>query len=133
MRIDITFAGNKKVDASFKGFTVHTDQPVKAGGDGTAPSPFELFLASLGSCTGYFIKAFCDQRNIPADNIKITQDLELDPVTHMVSKVNIGVQIPADFPEKYKDALLATANSCTVKKHLYQPPQVSVFYKSDGE
>ena len=126
MHFDITMAGNKKVDARFRGFTVHTDQPVSDGGDNTAPAAFELFLASIGACAGFFIVSFCQSRNIPTDNIKINQTAFRNDKTHMVEKVALDIQLPPDFPEKYKKALIKTADSCTVKKHLINPPQIEI-------
>mgnify|MGYP001766499652 FL=1 len=126
MHFDITMAGNKKVDARFRGFTVHTDQPISDGGDNTAPAAFELFLASIGACAGYFIISFCEARNIPYDKIKIQQTASRNDKTHMVEKVALDNELPPDFPEKYKAALVKAADSFTVKKHLVTPPEIKV-------
>ena len=126
MEIEIFYEGNKKVNARIKGHIVKTDQPLKDGGEGTAPSPFDLFIVSLGTCVGYDIKAFCDERSISTENIKITENLEYGAERGMVEKVNIAIHLPADFPEKYKAALISSANLCKVKKHLLKPPQVNV-------
>jgi len=127
MDIEIFFAGNKKVNANINGFVVKTDQPVRGGGDGQEPSPFELFLASLGTCAGIFVKSFCDQRNLPTDNIKIIEHIESDPVKHSVSKIGLEIQLPADFPEKYKSAVISAADLCTVKKLIQNPPEMTVY------
>ncbi|HNW98495.1 MAG TPA: OsmC family protein [Bacteroidales bacterium] len=127
MKIEVTFEGNKKVNANINGHIVKTDQPVTGGGEGTAPTPFELFLASLATCAGIYVKGFCDQRGISAENIHLFQDMEYDPATQMVKKINIDIQVPADFPEKYKEALINVASLCKVKKHIQQPPEFSVF------
>ena len=87
MAINVYFEGGKKVNAVIHDFTVKTDQPVRAGGENTAPAPFSLFLASLATCAGFYVKAFCDQRNIPADDITLSMDYEVNPVTHLVSKM----------------------------------------------
>lgn len=129
MELEIFFAGNKKVNASFNGFTVQTDQPVKAGGDGQYPSPFELFLASLGTCAGIFVKSFCDQRNLPTDKIKVIEHIEVDPATHSVSKIGLEILLPADFPEKYKNAVISAADLCSVKKLIQNPPEFEVYTK----
>jgi putative redox protein len=126
MKYDITLGGNKKVDAHYRDFTIHSDQPVASGGDNTALSPFELFLASLGMCTGFYVSAFCQSRSIPADNIKITQTVIRNDATHMVEKVMIDINLPPDFPEKYKAAVLKTAQSCSVKKFLDSPPEIQI-------
>ncbi len=127
MDIEIFFAGNKKVNASINGFIVKTDQPVRAGGDGQEPSPFELFLASLGTCAGIYVKSFCDQRNLPTDNIKIIEHMEVDPIKHTVSKIGLEIRLPADFPEKYKDAVINSAELCTVKKLIQSQPEFEVY------
>lgn len=126
MKIKVDFPGNKKVDAHFNGFTVHTDQPVYGGGDGTAPAPFDIFLASLATCAGIYVKGFCDSRGIPTDGIYLEQDLEYDRVNRRISKIAIEIHVPADFPEKYHAALVQTASLCAVKKTIEDPPEFEV-------
>lgn len=118
MAIEVFFDGGKKVNAVIHGFTVQTDQPVRAGGENAAPAPFALFLASLATCAGYYVKVFCDQRNIPSDNITLTMDHETDPATHLVRKMIIEIIVPGDFPEKYEAAVINAASVCAVKRHL---------------
>ena len=123
MSIKIVFPGNKKVDAIMpSGFRIQTDQPVKEGGDGTAPAPFELFLASIGTCAGIYIVGFCESRGIPFQDIEIIQDLVYDPIARRISKVKLEIRVPKDFPEKYYDALVKSANLCAVKKVIENPP-----------
>ena len=129
MHFDVTMAGNKKVDARFRGFTVHTDQPLSEQGENTAPTPLELFLASIGACAGFFIVSFCQSRNIPTDKIKISQIAFRNDKTHMVEKMTLAVELPPDFPERYKNALIKAVDSCTVKKHLVNPPQIEISAK----
>jgi putative redox protein len=124
MEMIITMEGNAKVNAEFKGQIIKTDQPVMGGGDGTAPAPFDLFLASLGTCAGIYVKSFCDQRGIPTNDIRIVQKMEFDPAKRMIGKVTIDIQLPAGFPEKYKDAVINTADLCAVKRHLHDPPVI---------
>lgn len=126
MDIKVTFPGNKKVAAEFDGKVVMTDQPVEAGGDGSAPAPFELFLASLGTCAGIFVLSFCKKRGIPTEGLEILQRAHWDDAAHRVSKVTLTVKLPKGFPEKYRDSVVSTANLCTVKKHLAQPPEFEV-------
>ena len=126
MKYDITFGGNKKVAAHYRGFTIHSDQPVTSGGDNTALSPFELFLASIGMCTGFYVLAFCQSRSIVTDNIKIAQTVIRNDATHMVEKVIIDINLPPDFPDKYKAAVMKTAQSCSVKKFLDSPPEIQI-------
>ncbi len=129
MEMLITLGSGKKVIADFNGNTIITDQPVRAGGDGSAPSPFDLFLASIGTCAGIFVKSFCDQRNIPTEGISLTQKMDFDQNTHLISSISIEIILPPEFPEKYKDAIVNAAELCTVKRHLHNPPQMSVVAK----
>lgn len=127
MKIEVTFDGKKKVTAHMHGFDIPTDQPVDGGGDNSAPSPFDLFLASLATCAGIFVKGFCDQRGLPAENIRLFQDMDYDKESGLIKKVNIEIQVPPDFPEKYHEALIAVAGKCKVKKHMQNPPEFNVF------
>jgi putative redox protein len=122
MDMEITFAGGKKVNASFKGHIHKTDQPITAGGENSAPSPYELFLASIGTCAGIYVKSFCDQRNLPTDHIKLIQSLEMNSETKTPSKIMIEIQLPSDFPENYKEAVIKTAELCAVKRTIANPP-----------
>jgi len=122
----ITFEGKKKVIAEFNGNKIITDQPVRGGGDGSAPAPFDLFLASLGTCAGIYVKSFCDQRGIPTDGIELTQDMKFDPASHLITNIDIRIHLPASFPEKYRDAVVNSANLCAVKRHLHTPPAMTV-------
>jgi ribosomal protein S12 methylthiotransferase accessory factor len=123
---DITLAGGKKVNVAMRDFTISTDQPLSDGGENSAPSPLDLFLASLGTCAGYFVVSFCQARNIPAEGIKMTQTVIRNDANHMVEKIVIDISLPAGFPDKYKDAVIRAAESCTVRKHLATPPQIQV-------
>jgi putative redox protein len=129
MEMTIRFPGYKKVSAEFEGFTVLTDQPKDAGGDGAAPAPFDLFLASIGTCAGIFVLSFCQKRAIPTDGIEILQTTERDEAKHLVSKIALEIRIPAGFPEKYRDSLVKAAELCTVKRHLMEPPRFEVTTK----
>lgn len=122
MDIKIRFPGNKKVSAEFDGFTVLTDQPKEAEGDSAAPTPFDLFLASIGTCAGIFVLGFCRKRCIPTDGLELLETTEWNEAEHRVSKITLEIVLPKDFPEKYRDSMVQTVNLCTVKKHLYNPP-----------
>ncbi len=126
MKMTITFPGNKRVDASFGGFTVQTDQPIDGGGDGVAPTPFDVFLSSIATCSGIFVLGFCNNRNLPTDNISIEQEVEFDPIKHRLAKVKMHINVPADFPEKYYGALISSANLCLVKRTLMDPPEFEI-------
>ena len=97
--IEITLDGGKVVTAHLNGKTIMTDQSVRNGGGGTAPEPFELFLASIGTCAGIYVKSFCDQRGITAEGIRIIQSVEFDPDKRVPSRFRLNIQLPADFPE----------------------------------
>ena len=126
MEMTITFPGGKCVDAAFRGFILKTDQPEKNGGSNSAPSPFELFLASIGTCAGFYVASFCEQRNIPTDRIKIIQSLQINSASHTIEKINLDIQLPEDFPKQYKQAVILSAKQCTVKKALENPPEISI-------
>lgn len=128
MEMRIYFPGSgKRVYADFKGFTHKTDQPEHGGGDNSAPAPFDLFLASLGTCAGVYVLGFCQNRGIDSEGIEIIQSLEKDRTTRMITKINLEIKLPQSFPEKYKKAVIQSANLCAVKKHLENPPQFNVF------
>jgi uncharacterized OsmC-like protein len=118
MSIQVTLPGGVRVDALVDHFTICTDQPVKAGGEGSAPAPFALFLASLATCAGYYVKAFCDSRGIDTTGISLTMDTEYNHAEKMIGKVIIRIKVPADFPEKYEGAVINAAAVCAVKRHL---------------
>lgn len=126
----IRFPGNKKVTAQFDGFTVVTDQPVEAGGDGSAPAPFDLFLASLGTCAGLFALSFCRKRNIPTEGLEIRQSAEWDEARHLATKVSLVITLPRGFPEKYRESIVKAAELCTVKRHLAEPPRFEIAAES---
>ncbi len=125
MDIKVTFDGNKKVNALVGNHIVCTDQPLNGGGEDSAPSPFELFLASMATCAGIFVKGYCDNRNIPADGITLTQTHEFDE-KGLATKIDIIVHLPKDFPEKYIDSVVNVANLCKVKKQLLAVPEMTV-------
>ncbi len=122
----ITLAGGKKVDAEFSGFTIHTDQSRQAGGEGSAPEPFTLFLASIGTCAGIYVSSFCQSRGISTEGVRIVQSHFLKESGHGVEKIELAIELPANFPEKYKDAVVSAANLCAVKKHIMEPPEFVV-------
>lgn len=128
MEMIIEFPGNAKVDAHFGSFTVQTDQPPPSGEE-SAPTPFELFLASLGTCAGIYVVGFCRKRNIPTEGIRIIQRSHANPETGMVDKVDLEIQVPPSFPKEYYGAVVRAAELCKVKKTIEQPPQFEVVAK----
>ncbi len=127
MQMRVYFPGGKQVHADLNGMTIRTDQPPSAGGNGSAPSPFELFLASLGTCAGIYVLGFCQQRGIDTTGLELVQSMQFDAATRLVSTVNLEIKLPHGFPEKYREALIQAAKLCTVKKQLENAPQVNVF------
>ena len=124
--MEITFDGGKVVTAHFKEHSIKTDQPVTHGGENSAPSPFELFLASIGTCAGIYVKSFCDNRKIPTDNIRIIQTAEYDKQTGLPVNIKIDIKLSPDFPEVYKEAVIKAAELCKVKKTIANPPVFEV-------
>lgn len=124
--IEVSFPGGVRVDAAFKGFTVKTDQPVKEGGEGTAPAPFDLFLFSLATCAGYYVVSFCSERKIPTEGLSLTMTWDVNREIHLIAKIRIAITLPAGFPEKYKAAVIRAADLCTVKRHMLNPPAFEI-------
>jgi len=122
MELTVSFPGGARVDADFGPFKVRTDQPPHGGGEGSAPTPFANFLASIGTCAGIYVLGFCRQRDLPTEGIRIVQTTEADPATGMVKTIRLAIHVPPAFPGKYRDALVRAAEQCTVKKHLESPP-----------
>ena len=129
MKMRIAFPGNKAVAAQFDGFTVLTDQPKESGGDGSAPGPFDLFLASIGTCAGYYALRFCQARGLPTDDVTLKLTAEKDPSVKRVTHVGIEIELPPDFPSRYREAIVRATDQCSVKKHLLEPPEVEVVAK----
>jgi ribosomal protein S12 methylthiotransferase accessory factor len=126
MEMKITFPGGEKVNAEINNRIITTDQPVESGGEGSAPTPFEYFLASLGTCAGIYVLSFCQQRQIETEGLGITQKMEFitgEDGKRKLSKVEMDIDLPVGFPEKYKNAIVKTAGLCTVKKVLMDPPE----------
>ena len=128
--MEVTLDGGKVVTAHINGKTIKTDQSVRNGGGGTAPEPFELFLASIGTCAGIYVKSFCDQRGIPAEGIKIIQSVEFDPEKRVPSVIKLDIQLPSGFPEKYRSAVINAAELCLVKKTINNAPEFQVITTS---
>ena len=121
MDMTFTLGAGSRVDGHVGPFTIATDQPP----DATAPTPFTLFLASIGACAAYYVQKFCRTRDIPVDNIRVSQRHEKG-ATGLVERVHIGVELPPGFPDRYRTAVLRAADQCTVKKHLEHPPSIDV-------
>jgi ribosomal protein S12 methylthiotransferase accessory factor len=129
MEMVIDFPGGARVDASFGPYKVETDQPPMGGGEGSAPTPFAVFLASVGTCAGIYVLGFCRQRGLPVDGLRIVQRMHSNPASGMVDQIDLEIQVPPEFPEKYRSSLVRSAELCAVKKHFENPPQFEIFTK----
>ena len=125
----ISFPGGLRVDAEYKGFVIKTDQPVYSGGDGSAPAPFDLFLASIATCAGIYVLFFCQRREIPTEKAAVVMKTRRNPETKRIEKISIEIQLPPEFPEKYKKAVIKAVDSCSVKEHILNPPVFEVVAK----
>ncbi len=121
----VSFPGGKRVTATYGGFQLQTDQSPEHGGEGSAPEPFDLFLASLATCAGVYVIGFCDRRSIAHDGIRIIQRWQRKKDGKLAC-ITLDIEIPESFPEKYRDALVRSANQCSVKKTIENPPDFVV-------
>ena len=126
MSMIITFPGGLKINAIYKGYTIETDQPKSEDGEGTAPEPFDLFLASIGTCAGAYIVRFLKNRDIPVDGLQMKLDFIRDETGKRIEKIVFDIKAPKNFPDKYLPALKSAINACAVKKHIESPPQFEV-------
>ncbi len=129
--MEVRFTGGKQVEASFDGFTVQTDQGPANGGAGTAPEPYDLFLASLATCAGVYVLGFCQNRGIPHEGIRIRQRWERDDKGRLTD-VRLDIEVPPGFPEKYHDALVRVAGKCSVKRTMQDPPEFHIEVAAKG-
>jgi len=126
MKMNIDFPGGQKVNAVFQGFIVKTDQPIDSGGNGSAPEPFSLFLSSIGTCTGIYVLRFCQERNLPTEKLQLVLDAHWNDEINLLDTIDITINTPPLFPEKYKKTLIKVAKLCTVKRQLENPPDITV-------
>ncbi len=131
MELEVFFEENKKVNAKLNGYIIPTDQPKRSGGDESAPEPFSLFLASIGTCAGIYVKYFCEKRGLDASKIKIVQRHNFNPQTRLIDRIELEAVLPDDFPEKYRNAVVNAMDLCAVKRHLNNPPKIETFTSVD--
>ncbi len=124
--IHVDFPGKKKIDARIGGLTVHTDQLKENGGDGTAPEPFELFLASIATCAGIYALEFCQARELSTDGMQITMQCDFDEKKTTCRKMHISLRVPDHFPDKYKRPIVRVMDKCSVKRNILNPPEFSI-------
>ncbi len=123
MEIKVNFLDNLRLEAKFDDFTVVADQPIRYKGDGSAPGPFDYFLASSALCAAYFVKLYCQTRDIPTENIRLSQNNIVDPENRYAQIFKIQVELPADISEKDRQGILRSIDRCTVKKVVQQGPE----------
>jgi ribosomal protein S12 methylthiotransferase accessory factor len=122
MEMIIDFPGGARVDAHFGEFTVKTDQPPNS----SAPTPFDVFLSSIGTCAGIYVLGFCRQRGLSTEGMRIIQQVARDPQTGLIGRISLDIKLPAGFPEKYRQAVIQSAQHCAVKKHMEHPPAFDI-------
>ena len=123
MEIKVNYLDNLRLEAKFDDFTVIADQPIRYKGDGSAPGPFDYFLASSALCAAYFVKVYCQSRDIPTDNIRLSQNNIVDPENRYKQIFKIQVELPADISEKDRQGILRSIDRCTVKKVVQTGPE----------
>ena len=124
--IKVTFPGGALVTANFDNFTVATDQPEDNGGANSAPEPYMLFLSSIVTCAGFYVQKFCEQRELDTTELTMTLDIERNDETRRLEKIKMAIQLPAEFPAKYKNAIIRAAGMCSVKKAIADPPEFEI-------
>lgn len=132
LEMEMSFPGGMRVDAEFKGFRVSTDQPLDEGGHGSAPEPYDLFVASLATCAGVYVVSFCQERNIPTQDLKMRLTAEKNDKTKLYEKITLFITLPAEFPDRYVRAVQKAAGLCTVKRSLTEPPEFETVIE-DGQ
>ncbi len=126
MQMKITFPGGLRVNAQLGEQVIATDQGVASGGEGSAPEPFTLFMASIGTCAGIYVLSFCKNHGLPTEGVYLTQEMHYDHAERRMAKIDLKVHVPADFPEKYHRVLEKSAELCAVKRALVNPPEITV-------
>ena len=126
MEITVSFPGKMRATATVGEVTIETDQSVSNGGEGAAPEPFDLFLASIATCAGSYALSFMKARDIDAEGSRIVMTVERDERTRLVTELGLTLHLPGGFPEKYRAAVRRAMDKCTVKRCLLDPPTISV-------
>jgi ribosomal protein S12 methylthiotransferase accessory factor len=131
MEMRISFPGGSRVDANFNGFKVSTDQSLESGEPGSAPEPYDLFVASLGACAGIYALSFCRERKLSTEGLAIDLSTEKDEKSGLLTQIRMEIALPSDFPKHYHKAICRTAGLCTVKRSLGNPPTFNISTKPD--
>ena len=130
--VTVNFPGGVVVDATYKGHTVRTDQPLQAGGTDSAMSPFDLLFASMATCMGFYALRFCQERSLSTEGLHLTLEPVRDEEAKRVTLVRVALDLPHDFPEKYRTAIERAVDHCAVKKALLDPPRFELTVNSGG-
>jgi putative redox protein len=126
MSMEVRVPGGLKVEAVYRGNVIPTDQPEHAGGEGTAPAPFDLFLASIATCAGLYALIFCQQRGLSTEGLGLTMEMVRDPERHRIGRIELRLQLPEGFPEKYRQAIVRAMDQCAVKRHMVEAPEFAI-------
>jgi ribosomal protein S12 methylthiotransferase accessory factor len=123
MDLKISFPGGARIDAEYKGFLIRTDQPVKAGGNNTAPAPFDYFIASIGTCAGIYVQNFLTQRGISTEGVEVKLSTVRREGRAGLAEIIVTVGLPASFPSRYREAIRRAVDLCSVKRQILDPPR----------
>jgi len=129
MGMTISFPGGAAVLADYKGFTIRTDQPEEDGGANSAPSPFDLFVVSLGTCAGFYALRFCQQRRLPTTGMALHVAIERNPESKRLERMTLELRLPEGFPARYRAAIVRAVDLCSVKRALLDPPEIVISAK----
>lgn len=133
MDIEVSFPGGKRVVAQVGAHRIETDQPLELAGQDLAPAPFDLFLASLATCSGVYALGFLQARGLPTQGLALRQSVELDPATQLPRSIRFELTLPPGVPEKYRAAIKRAVESCKVKKAIFAPPSFEVVLPEDTD
>lgn len=124
--LNVHFPGGKKVNVETGGFLIETDQCLKAGGEASAPEPFDLFLSSMAACSGIFALNFCQSRNLSTEGLSLSMDWERDSKPPRAARACFRLKLPENFPDKYRNSIVKAMDLCTVKYYIHNPPEFSI-------
>jgi putative redox protein len=124
-RLDVSFPGGKRVDVRIRDFEIATDQSTKAGGDASAPEPFDLFLASMAACAGIYALNFCQSRKLSTEGLSLSMLWERDEKRPLQARGRLRLTLPEGFPPKYREGILRAMDLCAVKKQIENAPEIT--------
>ncbi len=124
--VELNFRGGKKIDATIGDVVIQTDQSISNGGEGSAPEPFNLFLASIATCAGVYALNFCHSRKLSTEGMALTMTCDRDPESKRFKKMTVHLKLPEIFPEKYIAGIVRAMDLCAVKRHIVNPPEFDI-------